>query len=162
MKRYLWIPILLAAATLAASCGDNTEQQTKETVPASAGPDPVITEESEEDYFQVIGDHDFGGKTFSIVYSAEQLGPTWPYDAASENGDVLNDAVFRRNSSVMDRYNCRIVYDDKGGDWDKQILHSATRLWPGTRVISSASTTCTAASMRRFQTASFTIIMISR
>ena len=123
MKMKAWLTLLMAAVLLAASsCGDKSgDIRPKDT--ASADTELTDTEpaETETDYYTIIGEHDFDGRTFTIVYSSEQLGPMWPYDAEEENGDILNDSVYRRNNSVMDRYNCTIVYDDKGGDWDKQI-----------------------------------------
>lgn len=118
MKKTTWLTLLMAAALMAAaSCGDNSgDVQPKDTTPADTEP-----AETEEDYYETIGEHDFGGDTFAIVYSADQLGAAWPYEAEAENGDILNDSVYRRNNNVMDRFNCKVVYDNKGGDWDKQI-----------------------------------------
>lgn len=50
---------------------------------------------------------DYGGLIFNILTAAEQ----WQHFYNSEQtGDVVNDAVFARNASVEERFNCELVY----------------------------------------------------
>lgn len=58
---------------------------------------------------------DFDGGSFTIVYSEDQLGSEWPYDAEEENGDILNDCVYKRNLAVEERLNVVINYQNTGG-----------------------------------------------
>ena len=56
---------------------------------------------------------DFGGKTFKILY------PTWSmyvdyYFVESLNGEVLNDAIYKRQTDVEERLNVKIEYVNKG------------------------------------------------
>ena len=32
-------------------------------------------------------------------------------DAESENGDILNDSIYRRNANIAERFNCEITVD---------------------------------------------------
>lgn len=41
-----------------------------------------------------LEDADFNEADFNIVYSADQLGQSWPYDSETETGDLLNDSVY--------------------------------------------------------------------
>lgn len=56
---------------------------------------------------------DFGGKNFNILY------PTWSmymdyYFVEDQNGEVLNDAIYKRQKSVEERLNVSINYISKG------------------------------------------------
>ena len=49
---------------------------------------------------------DFGGRDFRISVSRRYVDEMW---VESENGDVCNDAVFRRNQKIEEAYNVNIV-----------------------------------------------------
>lgn len=107
MKKF--ITLLLACSMLAAmSCGsadtpvsDDTTRQsdTSDTTAAETEPAPDLPES------------DFGGYEFRVLhdvtgwgtYSEEHL------DFESENGDVLDDAIFRRNRSVEEEYGFALI-----------------------------------------------------
>ena len=77
MKKKAWLTLLMAAVLLAtSSCGDKSGD-IRPKDPASTDTELTDTEpgETETDYYQIIGEYDFDGRTFAIVYSAAQLGP---------------------------------------------------------------------------------------
>jgi len=104
--------LLLLVVLLLTSCGGGTAKETTadETVPV---------EETEMTSETVLTDglegYDFGGQNFSIVYSQDQLGTNWPYDAEEQTGDLLNDTVWERNTTVEERFNVLLSFDNVGG-----------------------------------------------
>ncbi len=108
---------LLSVGTLV-SCGGSAPAMTNDT---TAAPSDDTTAPAETQLADGLGEYDFGGRAFNIVYSAEQLGALWPYTSDELNGDVLSDAVYTRDQKVEERFNCRIVFHDKGGQSSKQM-----------------------------------------
>ena len=64
-----------------------------------------------------LPEKDFGGAAFNILQRTE-----WNYEfsAETENGDVVNDAVYKRNLAVEERFNVKINTVDVDGIWGKQ------------------------------------------
>ena len=59
----------------------------------------------------VIPVKDFGGETITIYARDDLKGNEWnvsDIDAEVETGEPINDAVYRRNSNIMDRYNVKL------------------------------------------------------
>ncbi|MBQ8509737.1 MAG: hypothetical protein IJ493_07515 [Clostridia bacterium] len=96
---------LLLTASLLASCGDTQTPADTTTASSDTTAKPVKTEISDN-----LGEYDFKGRTFNIVYSAEQLGSGWPYDTEEANGDILNDAVYRRNTNPRELYRLTLAF----------------------------------------------------
>ena len=113
MRKITCFTIVLSLL-LSTSCGTAvsseivTEETTGSSVPVgNTSPEPEITDGLEG--------FDFGGRTVSIVYSGDQLGPNWPYDAEEMNGDLLNDTVWQRNLKIEERFDVDLVFKDVGG-----------------------------------------------
>jgi len=115
------ILILAMLAGILISCGENnTENNDNANIDENAagnqdGDDPDISEEnaSEPRIEADLPDEDFGGYTFtfltSIYDSDDWISPT-PLEivAETEIGEPINDAVYRRNMKIMDKYNFNI------------------------------------------------------
>jgi len=108
-KRYysrLNAALLLIA--LLASCGDGAvSNDTTASDVTDTSSAPVETGETLD-----LPDMDWGGREFRVLgYAA----PTYTQfsnfeiDSDGENGDVVNDAVYRRNTKIEDTYNVEIV-----------------------------------------------------
>ena len=110
MKRKLIAYTLLISLLAAVSCGDKTPGITVTDADTTS-----VSEETTESIYTDLGEHDFEGRKFTIVYSTDQLGAFWPYDAETENGDLVNDAVYKRNRTVEEKYNVDIDYYSTGG-----------------------------------------------
>ncbi|MBE6659685.1 MAG: hypothetical protein E7604_14750 [Ruminococcaceae bacterium] len=104
--------VLLCAALL--SCGTETPADVPDTTSAdetgvqiTAAPEevkPVLRAD--------LPETDFGGKTFTVLgrinNSYDQFNNFEIY-AEKENGEVVNDAIFRRNTAIEDAYNVEIA-----------------------------------------------------
>ena len=107
MKSTRIISLVLLAAMLTGTiaCGeakpssdDTTAAGTdSETLPAVTGRDAVS---------DGLPEKDFGGATFTIL---DRTKYSYEFGVTEENGDLLNDAVFRRNQTVEDRFNADIT-----------------------------------------------------
>ncbi|MCI8387932.1 MAG: extracellular solute-binding protein [Clostridiales bacterium] len=110
MKKSSLISILLLMSLLA-SCGsgevpndsdssvnDSTEQDHETT--------SMITSEER------LGDFNFGGAVFNILgreYAKLGTLPSYEFATDSENGDLINDTIYKRNRIVEEQYNVKIV-----------------------------------------------------
>ncbi len=106
--------LLLAQLTLAASCGGDSPASADTTAPDGE----TSSAESEEPSHQ-LPEGDFGGKTIHVfLWDETTLAVT------EENGDVINDATFRRNQKIEDLYNVEFTYEVRpgsGSSWTEWI-----------------------------------------
>lgn len=114
--------LLLAALMLLSSCGNATNGTETKNSNSSNESDSNASSEAEDG----LGEHDFGGAEFRIYTRVTQL--FYPYlDVQEETADVLNDAVYRRNRKLEERFNFtfREDYynnDDLGGNASPEKL----------------------------------------
>ncbi|MDD7301138.1 MAG: hypothetical protein PUG87_04240 [Eubacteriales bacterium] len=115
---------LILAMTLAtlASCGSDTGNSNDGTTAQTTGGEDTTSaaEETEPSEFKAA-DADFGGADFII---AENDIGDWMQSAfiETENGDVLNDSIYRRNSIVEELYNVNIKGFKIEGERNRQDL----------------------------------------
>ena len=113
---------LLAVVCLssAVSCGESAE------TPASAGtekvPDAGTSAAAEEATTSIydtlpVPEGGFGGERFTILCRTTDLDEM--YEEA-ETGDVVGDAVFRRNSVISEKLNITLDTIDVTGDWSNR------------------------------------------
>jgi len=67
-----------------------------------------------------LPEKDFGEATFTILQRTE-----WNYEffAESETGEVVNDAVYKRNRTVEERFNIKLNPVDVMGGWNEQNIY---------------------------------------
>lgn len=134
MKHNRMTALLLLTALLAASlisCGDTKDPEVTNTADTTPEDTAAVTEKLDALDARMLvddglGEADFGGKDFHIlgVEYCEDY-----YIIEKETGDVLDDAVFRRNSAVMERFNVNITAEVM--DYDKQPSHLKTSVLSG-------------------------------
>ena len=106
MKRYLTLAITAALMLSAFSCGSGGEGKDSSTsAPESTGEETTAPEETDGlpekdmDKFELKIVH-FDGNWLSWALTK--------LDAESETGDRLNDAIYKRNRNMEERFNCEI------------------------------------------------------
>ena len=112
-----WILTLCAALPVLASCGADSQAAAEPAKTAQVQTD-AVTEPAEPDALDArklvddgLGEYDFGGYEFRIATSDDKGKTIW---VERETGDVIDDAVFRRNTAVEERFNCKIVLGGEG------------------------------------------------
>ncbi len=112
MKRSL-IALLTLSLLLATACGQTSEGQ---TVSTDSGNTTDTTEEVSTELAPKTPDLNLDGRDFTIY--------EWrfhnEFDIFEQTGDLLEDAVYRRNIAIENKYNCKlgVVWSDGGPkDW---------------------------------------------
>ncbi len=108
------IAMLLLAILAATGCASQEETTTpKETQAVDSPATEAVTEIVTEPRIDpnLPEDLNFEGHTFTIMNNEHSL-PMWTqYGVGSEemNGESLNDAIYSRNKTIEDQYNCTVV-----------------------------------------------------
>ncbi len=89
-----------------AGCGTKETGETRKETTSVA---TVLEETVETGIPDNLPEMDYDGTTFTILTEAEQ----WQkyYISEETNGDVINDAVYDRNSTIEERFNLKLYYD---------------------------------------------------
>ena len=98
------------------NAGNNDTTASVETTSA----EPVET--GRADIKDNLPEKDLGGATYTIL---ARTGFEYEIDAESENGDTLNDAVYKRNTTIEDRFNVKIAPVYQAQDNFNQHLRSS-------------------------------------
>lgn len=108
MKKQL-VPALLTAFIISfAACAAQPDTVGQETA-------SVIETQPVTDYIETLPREDFGGTVFTVLAQSYDERPNLPAEA--ENGEVLNDALVRRNLKVEEMHNIdiqNIALEDRG------------------------------------------------
>lgn len=121
MKRTIGLILcFLTVCSLFASCsnGERESKQTETTLDTGYTTDTVSeTVEETESFDPELPDMDFEGSTFTFLTKSVATYTDWGETSLfseGSNGEVLNDAVFARNSFVEENYNCKINVIETG------------------------------------------------
>lgn len=111
-----WLLTLCTAIPVLASCGGDgttavTEAQTDAATETTVETEPMDALDARKLVDDELGEHDLGGYEFRIVVSDNKDDTIW---VESQTGDVIDDAVFERNTAVEDRFNCKIGISGNG------------------------------------------------
>ena len=108
-KRILSITLLVALIAAQVSCGSQSGSENETTVGGSTSSDETTTGK----YDTGLPDRNFGGRTFTFALRGTEGDPyQWNGTdilADEENGEALNDAVYKRNQYMRDKYNVNIA-----------------------------------------------------
>ena len=112
MKIIMFFLIVLSICLIFTACSSNNNDGTKDTnVNGTENPDGDITKSAEtptELRDSLPDGLDFGGETVNI-YVREASGDSYmEFGVESENGDIVNDVIYRRNKTVENRLNVNI------------------------------------------------------
>ncbi|MBQ2707000.1 MAG: extracellular solute-binding protein, partial [Clostridia bacterium] len=127
MKRSISMLLLIAMLAGMTACGESgggntvtetTSGDTTTAEPVEAGiPEPELPVK------------DYGGEEFTFLIRGEGSGSyreRWVY-AEEENGEVVNDAVFRRNQATEEKFNIKIktIEPSWSGGWANELENMA-------------------------------------
>jgi len=127
----LFLIVFMLSATLlsAVSCDNNSSSDNKDpnenSVPNDADVEVADTVDPKEQYDPKFEPVDMGGYVFKFG-TRDDDAPYHPYPvhtrdlvAESETGDLINDAVYKRNVAIEEKYNCKFEMDaflESGGE----------------------------------------------
>ena len=121
MKRKQILASILCSLLLV-SCGSGSTAQNDDT----STPD---SEEQTTVAAPAVPVRDFGGKTFTFYIRYGADGWDWnvnDFVSDGEDGEPVNDAVYKRNSKIEEKYNCKIEQVKTNDEWGRgkhQNLH---------------------------------------
>lgn len=117
MKKFISIMLLAALLLSAASCGSSDgSNKATESVQNDETTSAGTSEETATEVLPDIPERgDYGGYEFRVLYELTGWGTYTEehLDFDSETGDVLSDAIYRRNRLCEDKYNFKLVNIDK-------------------------------------------------
>lgn len=106
MKKFICLLIAFIMAVSFISCAS---EKTVDEV-TTAAPDTAADEWSERYLVkEELPEEDYEGYTFT-VYLRSDVGVHEDFVAETETGDIVNDAVYRRNMNIEERFNVKIAY----------------------------------------------------
>ena len=112
--------LLFLALLAAASCGDASDVQTADTTAASAG-ETAAAQTAEARIEPTLPDKTWDGYKFRVLTKGTD-NVHWKSKeivAEEENGDVINDAVYRRNLALTERFGVTMAeVVSPNGTWD--------------------------------------------
>nr|MBQ4319320.1 hypothetical protein [Clostridia bacterium] len=124
--------ILLSAMLLSsfAACSDTADTQKPSDVSDTEALDDTKTTETDKYADDLPDDLDLGGLEFNVYTRSASEFFTYTLDTAEETGDVVNDAIYRRNRSVEERLNFTLketyyYFKTDGNDKPRQLLMAA-------------------------------------
>lgn len=125
MKKLLRTVSLLLASTmcasLLASCAENSNPGTDISDATT-----TVNETNEEvttSNLDTLSPTDFGGADFNILC---RVGKEYEIRIESETADVVEDAVYKRNALIDEKYNVNIKAVSVPGTWDEQAIFMDT------------------------------------
>ena len=125
MKRTI-SAFLLIAMLASVSCGSagTADVTTDDTTTVQDDAETTAAGDDRESVSDDLPARDFGGDKFTMLVRTERK---YEFEAEEENGDLLNDAVYKRNLAVEDRFNIEfenILMDSVWGDQATQFTNS--------------------------------------
>ena len=123
MKKQRILSIMLAALMTATACGTTAQPNgSDETTSTDVTEDTTAGETERADAKDSLPQKNYNGAEFTILYRNE-----WAYEfvAEEENGDIINDAIFKRNQAVEDRFNVKFNMFGLPGTWNSAEYKNA-------------------------------------
>lgn len=112
MKKRIIATLLLMSILAAASCGDSKTPSPSET---TASDSTETTAPADDQPKLDLPEVDYNGRKYTILTTQHA---SYEYDAAEETGDIVNDAVFRRNQTVEDQLGIKFDFVIEPGQWN--------------------------------------------
>ena len=112
MKKMILCLLIAAAFIMLYSCGNDADTGINgEQTPVNQDNGEEIVEQTEVPARYTLPEADFNGSDFTVLVRNAGEGDRWAdhdFYAEEENGDPINDAVFRRNRLIESTYNINL------------------------------------------------------
>ena len=104
-KRILALLLAIASAASITACGQDGGTKDTEAGDGTTASDSVSEEASDTEISDGLPEKNYNGRTFTVA--TDDYMET-DYVSEGETGDIVNDAIYRRNSAVEDRFGVKI------------------------------------------------------
>ena len=104
----LLIVLLIASAVMSCAENNSEKESSKEEVNQNENIDSIPEDTTDDIYNDDLPEQDFGGTKFRIAMQ-DAFWLHLLYDSQEETGELLNDAVYRRNRKIEERFNVEIT-----------------------------------------------------
>ena len=115
--------LAVLSASAVSSCGEAASPVSDNTAPAETEAEPAETVDPEAPEIRDLGGYEFVANVRSDMTGNASFACEY-FSSEGENGESINDAVFRRNSEIEDTFNCKIVKRDSTGEQYLEISRS--------------------------------------
>lgn len=107
MKTKIILALLLAIASAASitACGQDGGTKDTEAGDGTTVSDSVSEEASDTGISDGLPEKNYGGRTFTVATDDYMVDD---YMSDGETGDIINDAVYRRNTAIEDRFGIKL------------------------------------------------------
>ena len=112
MKNTAIVSASLLFALLLTACGSSADQPVSDTEAVTAPITEAVTEDPMIHSRDVLPEADFGGASYHIMgREYAKLGdlPSYEFTVEQENGDLINDTIYKRCKIVEEQYNVNIT-----------------------------------------------------
>lgn len=123
MKKQRVLTLLIAALMTASACGTQTSVNEGSSETTIAENSEILSGETgRENAKDNLPDKNYNDEEFTVLYRDE-----WEYEfiAEEENGDIVTDAVYRRNNAVADRFGVEFNFYGLPGTWSSKEFSDA-------------------------------------
>ena len=124
MKQIIFLTALLLLIVVIVSCSSNKNGiEVSETQKSMETTVDTITAVDDVNFYSTIDSKDYGGKLFRILLCSGYFFS--PYDVSEENGEILNDAAYKRNINIEENLNAKIQYtliEGSGGESANELM----------------------------------------
>ena len=124
MKKQLTTVLLLIAMLAAVGCSESDTTTDTDTT-ASGDTGTTTAAETRDPLLDDLGEFDFGGyeyRVHSVTY--DPASALTLFDPEEQNGDILNDALWKRNREIEERFNIKFVTSDDTWANNYKLLQS--------------------------------------
>ena len=104
-KRILALLLAIASAASITACGQDGGTKDTEAGDGTTVSDSVSEEASDTGISDGLPEKNYGGRTFTVATDDYMVGD---YMSDGETGDIINDAVYRRNTAIEDRFGIKL------------------------------------------------------
>jgi len=128
MKKTAFVSASILFALLLTSCAGSTEQLSSTPVTEAAPVTEAVTEDPMTHSRDVLPEADFGGAEYHIMgREYAKLGdlPSYEFTVEQENGDLINDTVYKRCKIVEEQYNVTITSTQYATDKSVSALETS-------------------------------------
>ena len=104
-KRILALLLAIASAASITACGQDGGTKDTEAGYGTTVSDSVSEEASDTGISDGLPEKNYGGRTFTVATDDYMVDD---YMSDGETGDIINDAVYRRNTAIEDRFGIKL------------------------------------------------------